>query len=161
MNWDAIAAIGEILAALAVLISILYLARQIRQGTVASISDLRQGTSQSFQGINELIAGSPDLADILVRGATSRSDLSPAESVRFDCLMLNLFNIFEHVHRQESTAGILNARREEELAVVLRKRLVIPGVLEWWSENTGDFSVEFVRWVERAAAQQGDEPDVE
>ncbi len=161
MNWDAIAAIGELLAALAVLISILYLARQIRQSASASTANLYQGTAQSFQGINELVAGSPDLADIIARGAVSRSDLSQAESVRFDALMTNFFNIMEHVHRQESTAGILDAQREEELAVVLRKRFIWPGVSEWWTENTDDFSVQFVQWVERDAAQQAVEPDVE
>jgi len=163
MNWDAIAAAGELLAALAVLVSILYLARQIRQSAVASVSDVNQGTAQSFQGINELLASSPDLADIMVRGAASRSALSPAEVIRFDSLMTNFFNIIENVRRQESTMGLFTREREEGLATTLHKRLVIPGVSEWWVENTDDFSAEFVQWVEatRAAAQQGVEPDVE
>jgi hypothetical protein len=161
MNWDAIAAVGELLAAVAVLISILYLARQIRQSTTASVLSLHQGISQAYQGINELIAGSPDLADIIVRGATSRADLSPAEIIRFDCLMTNFFNIIEHVHQQESGAGILTSQSEEMLAAVLRKRLVFPGVSEWWLENVDDFTIEFVEWVNRTAAQQVDEADVE
>ena len=163
MNWDAIAAAGELLAALAVLVSILYLARQIRQSAAATVSDVNQGIAQSFQGINELLASSPDLADIMVRGAASRSALSPAEAMRFDSLLTNFFNIIENQRRQESTTGLLTHERDQELTTVLHKRLVIPGVLEWWVENTDDFSAEFVRWVEstRAAAQQGDEADVE
>ena len=163
MNWNAIAAVGEIVAALAVLISVLYLARQIRQSALASVSDLHQGISQSYQGANELLAGSPDLADIVVRGATSRSDLSQAEQLRFDSLMTNFFNITENLHRQESSRNLFTSQRSELIAATVRKRLVFPGVSEWWSENTDDFSAEFVQWVEAscAAAQQADEPDVE
>jgi len=162
MNWNAIAAIGELVAALAVLISVLYLARQIRQSALASVGDLRQGISQSFQGANELLAGSPDLADIVMRGATSRSDLSQAEQLRFDSFMTNFFNIVENLHRQESSRNLFTSERSEEIAATVRKRLVFPGISEFWSENT-DFSAEFVQWVEAscAAAQQADEADVE
>jgi hypothetical protein len=163
MNWNAIAAVGEIVAALAVFVSVLYLARQIRESALASVSELHQGISQSFQGINELLASSPDLADIMVRGAFARSELSPAEMIRFDSLMTNFFNIVENLHRQYSSRGLFTPQRSEEIAATLRKRLIFPGVSEWWSENTDDFSAEFVQWVEAscAAAQQGVEPDVE
>ena len=36
MNWDAISAVGEILGAAAVVLSLVYLATQIRQGTSAT-----------------------------------------------------------------------------------------------------------------------------
>ena len=161
MNWDAIAAVGEILAALAVLVSVLYLARQIRQSAVASVSDLHQGISQSFQGANELIAGSPDLADIIARGAVSRSSLSIAETLRFDSFMINFFNIIENLHRQYSSRGLFTPEQEEPIAAAVRKRIVYPGVAEWWAENTDDFTAEFVDWIETtcAAALQGVEPD--
>ena len=163
MNWDAIAAVAELLAAAAVLVSILYLARQIRQSAASSVSDVHKGISQSFQGINELVAGSPDLADILVRGGTSRSNLSPAETVRFDSLLMNFFNIIENLRRQESGMGIFTPQRDQFIATIVRKRLEFPGVREWWSESTDDFTADFVRWVEAsaAAAQRAVEPDVE
>ncbi len=36
MNWDAISAIGEIVGAIAVVVTLIYLGRQIRQGTKAT-----------------------------------------------------------------------------------------------------------------------------
>ena len=163
MNWNAIAAVGEIVAAVAVLFSVLYLARQIRQSATASVSDLHQGVSQSFQGINELLAGSPDLEDIIVRGAATREVMTPSETVRFDSFMTNFFNIVENWNRQYSSRGLSTPQHKEVIAAVVRKRLAFPGVAEWWVENTDDFTAEFVRWVEsvRAAAQQANEPDVE
>jgi hypothetical protein len=160
MNWEAIAAGGELLAALAVLVSILYLARQIRQSAAAAVVAVNQGTAVSFQGINVLLASSPDLADIIMRGAETRSVLTPAEVLRYDCFMLNFFNVVENVRLQETTLGVFSREREELLVSVLRKRLVFPGVLEWWLENSDDFVTEFVGWVEsiRASSPQVSEP---
>ena len=154
MNWDAIAAGAEILAAVAVVVSVLYLAQQIRQSTVASTAAVNQGISDSFRGVNELIAGSPDLADILVRGAESVAQLCPGEALRFSSAMTNFFNILEHQHRQFVISGRFDDKAAQEMAAVVLKRLALPGIADWWQQNTDDFSDEFVRWVEsiRAAA---------
>ena len=41
MNWDAIGAVGEIVGALAVVISVIYLAVQIRQTNILDLLPLR------------------------------------------------------------------------------------------------------------------------
>lgn len=148
MNWDAIGAGAEILAAIGVIVSLLYLAQQIRQSTVASIATINQGISDSFRGINEVIANSPDLADILIRGSESLDQLSAPEALRFASAMTNFFNIIEHQHRQLVVSGRFDQATSSEMAAVVRKRLAFPGISEWWKQNTDDFSAEFVRWVE-------------
>ncbi len=148
MNWDAIAAGGEVLAAVAVIISVLYLARQIRQSTAASIAAVNQGISDGYRGINELIAGSPDLADILVRGAGSLDQLSMSEMLRFGSAMTNGFNVIEHQYRQLVVSGRFDQQESAMLAAVVRKRLVLPGIATWWQQNTDDFTDDFVQWVE-------------
>ncbi len=49
MNWDAIAAVGEILGAIAVVISLLYLAVQIRQNSRAMKGASTHGITQTIQ----------------------------------------------------------------------------------------------------------------
>jgi hypothetical protein len=39
MNWEAIGAIGEVLGALAVIVTLVYLAVQIRQNTAAALTN--------------------------------------------------------------------------------------------------------------------------
>ena len=77
--------------------------------------------------------------------------------------MMNFFNIIENLIRQESSSNLFTSQRSELVAATVRKRLAFPGISEWWSENTDDFSAEFVQWVEASctAAQQADEADVE
>ncbi len=63
MNWDAIGAIGEVIGALAVMISLIYLATQIRAGTKATRSqNIHAQTEQKLQ-IWELQT-SPEMAQI-------------------------------------------------------------------------------------------------
>ena len=67
MNWEALGAISEILAAIAVVVTLAYLAKQIRQNSQAvEIAALRDTTDQWNQW-SEVLATSPDLADIVGR----------------------------------------------------------------------------------------------
>ncbi len=56
MNWDAISAIGEIVGAVAIVITLIYLAVQIQQNTKINSSAIRQSfydytTRQMLQGV--------------------------------------------------------------------------------------------------------------
>lgn len=68
MNWDAIGATAEMLAATGVIISLVYLSLQMRLNTVAiRRSNARQTTSDN-NGALRSIAENEDLAAIVVRG---------------------------------------------------------------------------------------------
>ncbi len=67
MNWDAIGAIGEISGAIAVVATLLYLSKQIRQNSRSvEISALRDTTAQ-WNHWSEMLATSADLADIVAK----------------------------------------------------------------------------------------------
>ena len=57
MNWDAIAAVGELLGASAVLVTLIYLAVQIRQNTSAVATATYESTMTGFNDINIVVAG--------------------------------------------------------------------------------------------------------
>ena len=52
MNWDAIGAVGELLGASAVLVTLIYLAVQIRQNTSAAATATYESTMTGFNDIN-------------------------------------------------------------------------------------------------------------
>ncbi len=60
MNWDAISAIGEIIGAAAVVVSLVYLAVQVRQNTKASKAATVQDMTNKWVQINLWSAESPD-----------------------------------------------------------------------------------------------------
>lgn len=151
MNWDAIGAIGEILAAVAVIATLIYLAIQIRQNSQAvQISALRD-TTQQWNQWSEVLATSPQLADIVVRGNKSYKLLSEVEAMQygayvqmfFDCAESYRSLVFEHQVQKDI----------DVLEMIVGRRICVPGFAEWWSQNHVDYSSEFVDWINGLAAK--------
>ena len=62
MNWEAIGAVGETVGAIAVIISLVYLALQVRSGTRALKTENRDSSFQSLMEFNYILVGDSDLA---------------------------------------------------------------------------------------------------
>src|SRR4029453_19281376 len=97
VNWEAIGAIGQIVGALAVVISLIYLAREIRSNArsarLASVGTLNLCLGQ--------IATQPHLADVWNRGLQDYESLEGADLRTFQAFMLQLFHIFEELYYQQ------------------------------------------------------------
>ena len=75
MNWEAIGAIGEILGAATVLVTLLYLAIQIRQTNDISRFSTLKDLMNSFDNLNKMVTSDPSLREVLHK----TTDLSPDE----------------------------------------------------------------------------------
>jgi len=87
MNWEAIAAVGEMLGALAVLATLIYLAAQIKQNTAAVATATYESTMTGFNDINVVVASTPALSSLIDRGCQEVSSLSAEETVQFNFLL--------------------------------------------------------------------------
>lgn len=87
MNWEAIGAIGEIVGALAVVVTLVYLVIQIRQNTAAVATATYESTMTGFNDINVVVASDPELASLLDRGTQSPDALSAEEITQFNFLL--------------------------------------------------------------------------
>ena len=155
MNWDAIAAVGEIIGAVAVVVSLVYLAAQIRQNTaqVESQARAQQVASTSsihntFTAFRSLIAGSADNADLWARGQADLSSLTPAERTRFDFLMVEMLWTFS-MPWLFVDQGILGEEYREVVRSSLRPYLG-PGAQAWWraSPHRGEYARGFADAVD-------------
>ena len=88
MNWDLVGAVAEIIGALGVLITLVYLATQIRDNTrslqAASLQSVLEGPRDRYF---LPMAQTPDMADIYARGLTSLEQLDEVEKRRFFYMM--------------------------------------------------------------------------
>ena len=138
MNWDAISAVGEIVGAVAVVATLLFVGREIRQNHRAlSVTALRDTTAQ-WNHWSEMIANSSDLADIAVRGNQDFSTLEAGEALRYGAWVQAFFDNVES-YRLERDLDVLVA--------ITRRRLQLAGFRAWWAENSEDYADEFVNWV--------------
>ncbi len=98
MNWDAIGSIGEVIGAIAVVISLIYVASQIRQNTSATRRLTHQELFDSTLSLNQSIASDPGLADLLTRSKTDYETLTEAEKTQLFFLFINYFNMWDSAH---------------------------------------------------------------
>ena len=146
MNWEAIGALGQVLGAVAVIATLLYIAREVRQnGRSLSISALRDTTAQ-WNHWSEMIATSTDLAEIVSKGNKSSDNLSESESLRYGAYVQSFF---DNVDSYRSLAIDYGMEKDLTLlASIVSRRIQIPGFNAWWAANTADYADNFVSWIE-------------
>jgi hypothetical protein len=148
MNWDAIGAAGEVLGAVAVLITLFYLARQIRQNTEEIRSANYHGVTDSFNELNLTVAGNPDLARVFRLGNEAYDELSEDEKEQYAFVMHAAFRIMD-VIKFQSQKGTGDMTLWDFERSTIDTLLAGPGARKWWRERPYNFSEDFVSYVEK------------
>ena len=101
MNWQAIGAVGEILGAIAVFVTLVYLALQIRQNTKVTNAGTSSYINDALARIHGAIRSNGEFADIWLRGCRDLDALSETDRVRFINHLLEMLNLAEYIHLLE------------------------------------------------------------
>jgi hypothetical protein len=100
MNWEAIGAIAELLGAIGVIASLVYLATQIRSNTLVTRAESRRQENEEPYMFS--IIENADVARVWLAGLTSESPLSPEDATRF-AFLLGTFVAAEAAYYDEVT----------------------------------------------------------
>ena len=140
MNWEAIGAIGELVGGLVVILSIFYLARQIKQNTkqtqLASAQAINSSNDSAFDPIYI-----PENTQVFTRGQLSYSNLSEEEKILFDMLMTRLVASFDTTTFQHKN-GAFDTDLYRGLARFMSSFTSSPGGAEWLETRSESFSDE-------------------
>ena len=152
MNWEAVGAIAELVGALGVVLSLAYLAVQIRQNTrqlflndksmEAASADAWMQYGVSFRAN---LIHDPDVAR-LFREGLSGSPLSEDDQYRFHFLMLDAFSSFQTAVTRRRV-GLMDDDIWHFEGAALATFLLSPGFYTWWPIGRtilGPSCVEFV-----------------
>ncbi len=126
VNWEAIGAIGETLGAIAVLVTLMYLAAQIGQNTKSVTTATYDSVMSAITQTNVTVASNPDLASILLRGSLDPDSLDTEEAFRYSSIMRSYANQWLKQLRLYEQ-GALSARDWERLAQEAAQALATPG----------------------------------
>ena len=133
LNWDAIGAIGEILGAVSVLITLLYLATQVSEAKRSTRAQIENVVLSSWAEAVEKLGGTTERAELMLRGFNNYDELAPEERFVFhsalDCVVVE----YQRQHNLFNDGGWdWNNRDEIENAVLMI--IGSPGGKHWWSE---------------------------
>jgi hypothetical protein len=161
-TWATVAAAaGQIVGAAAVVITILYLIRQIRLNTQAIRVASYQGDITNTISLTGAVFLHAEFADFFFRAQRDPSSLSPVETTRWHCFMLSVFRHYEGLLLQHRE-GAIDADLWRGYDGALINWLRSPGWSEWFEKNATSFGTGLQRLVvshiqrlreERAAAQ--------
>jgi hypothetical protein len=150
VNWEAIGAIGELVAAFAVLITLVYLAIQVRQAkSELHVSSLHEA-NKLMNDVSLARATSPELAKVLTRAAMQPAELEPWEESMIDGYFIACMNSWELALEQQSS-GALGVERSE-LVSAFAEFLRQSWVPFAWKRNKANWPEHWEHFVGRLMA---------
>lgn len=148
MNWEAAGAIGEMIGAVGVIMTLVYLAAQIRQNTKAVNASTFQANTELWQGWYLGVAG-PGASEAYARGMAGRLDIDPPSFQRFFLVCRTLFLNLENQYYQYGQGALEEAAFVGYEQITKSIALAWPGIRAFWQLNRQGYGPEFVAYVDR------------
>ena len=147
MNLEQLYFIAEITAAIAVIISIIYLAIQIRNTRIQNMKEMHLDMSKFRSELTFSLASDKELSYIVAQGLSGKRDMDSNDYFRFSNFCFSYFIGYEVTFERYNSKDIDN-----DIAIGLKDSLnwwlSFPGVQIFWKNNVSyGFTKEFIRYV--------------
>ena len=165
MTLESLGNVGELIGGFAVVISLVYLAIQVRQNSKTTRAEMFQRFSISLQSDLIALGRDPLASRVWNAGLRSWDDLSEEEQGQFSGMLTGMFTGFESTFCQYRS-GLLEEDLWESFQTRLRWYVARKGVRAWWklgghtwvNEAYGSIVNESIAEFEKRALQEGGAP---
>lgn len=147
MTWDTVGAIAQVASAIGVVVSLIYLARQLRMSNRLARAEAYRAPNSDLNSLNATFS-----TDVVFRAAfrkalegATRDNLEPDERTALDGYLISVTNIYEQLAR-ETREGILDPGT---LAFQARGLLQLPYYRTSWTFYRENLSPAFVEEFEK------------
>ncbi len=145
MNWEAIGAIGEIIGAAAVVVSLIYLATQIRtqnnEARLAATHEILVGFRESLR-----VFTSGNTADLFAKANNDFDSLSDGEAIKLISATLQMLRLWEEAYIQNEQ-GHLEDRVWDGINSQYSSYLSYPALDRTWEIRGKHFDLKFQNLV--------------
>ncbi len=133
LDINTLAAWGEFIGGIAVVVSLIYLASQIRQNSRLLRSSTSAVTMEANNAISRLIAEDPEAARVFWAGLADRSSLSDSDRQRFDPMVSMVLGAldqeFDFFQDRMMSERIWRKRKRSTIWMMQQH-----GMQQWWSD---------------------------
>ena len=143
---EALGNIGDFVGGIAVIITLIYLAVQIRENSRSTRLAAMQSSMLAAQNVQKLPAQDRDLARILRVGLTAPDELDEDEFQQFRYFLFNMLRVHEDMFVQHK-AGVIDAETWLARADSLRTVFTMPGGRRIW-EASNAYRADFRAWMD-------------
>lgn len=154
MNWEMIGAIGEVAGAAAVVITLVYLAGQIRASAEATRQDAMQALLDQVIQFNSQLTKDKEIAALWEQGLRGEGSLDGPDLARLHSLFYQMTMLLARLYYLGQTGG-LDPWLVTQTDRSRRDLVVAPGYQDWFRRRGHTFDEEFYAVVESEIAEGG------
>jgi hypothetical protein len=156
MNWEMLAAIGQLAAVFVGIPSLIYLALQIREQTRERRQSAVHALTAQWGDLTCALHEDADFGAVFLRGLQSFAELDAVSKLRFSAFFNRLINVFEGMYFSHAD-GTLMGSSWDKIERTMSDFIAYRGVQEWWETRKHWHTEEFGRVIDAIIAR-GDEP---
>ena len=148
---DVLGNLGDFIGGFGVVVTVIYLAYQVRQNTASTRSATYQSVVADVSEWTLQLGLNPESARIYITGIEKLETLSREERAQFNFILASVIRHFENIHFQYLSGAIDHDIWDgwsSRILGVLGK----PGVKIWWDSQKSVFSNDFQSFVDEAPA---------
>src|SRR5437868_12076892 len=154
MNWEMLAAVGQLVAVCVGMPSLVYVAGQIREQTRERRQSAVNALTVQWGDLTRALHENAEFAAIYLRGVQSFHDLDAVSKLRFSAFQNRFFKNFEGMYYARCE-GILTPELWGEIERTMSDFLAYDGVRQWWETRKHWHTEAFVGVVERIIDRRG------
>ena len=138
MNWGAIAAISQTVGSLAVVVSLIYVAVQIRQNTALAQTQYHGNAINAVARFQDWKAANPENARIFRQGMMDFRSITLDERIMLDGVLTDLVLMFKDILEAHGR-GFADIATYEAWKGFIGANLGMPGGQMWWAQGRNIF----------------------
>ncbi|MEQ8956212.1 MAG: hypothetical protein RL120_18940, partial [Gammaproteobacteria bacterium] len=150
MTLEDLGNLGELIAAIDNVGTLIYLALQIRQNNAAVRISAGQAITETLNAGMLLAASTPQTARVLIYGQVTFEELAPDEKAQFIAWVFAWFRALEQGH-YFNDRGLLDDQLWQGQVAHIAQVLSRPPIAKWWDSRRALFNPDFQRFVDKMA----------
>jgi len=158
MNLESLANLGEVIGAVAVVVSLIYLAVQIRQSTESQRTENYARALDRLSAMQSLLSQDDELSQLFAKGVHDVSVLAPQERIQFTWSMYEAFGAFEFLFHAAQSRSVPEEVWDRWSSAVAWW-LAFAGVRTWWANRPISFTKSFTAYVDATIANNPTDED--
>ena len=148
LTLDALGNIGDFIGGIGVVVTLLYLAGQIRQNTRSVQVSAYHAAQRDVADVLDTVSSDPELTRIFFDGNRDYESLSREDRRRYALCITSLLRKLENILHQ-TRLGTLDRAQWEGLFSEFRRIFAQPGTRAWWVRGRSAFNRELQNFVEQ------------
>lgn len=153
MNWEVVGAVAELLGAVGVILSLVYLGGQIRHNTKTAQSAILESAGTRSLNLAKFIASEADLSDLVSGGLSGEKELTARETNRLNTVFIVAMRSYEITHAHHES-GLLSTDQFLAMKENLRSWLVSPHFEAYWAVALNSYNTLFREMVNKMLKEE-------